>query len=216
MQPLLAKMKVLEEREAYGSTAYRGTIGKQEVVLCRCGIATINAALCTSVIIREMGATCIINTGIAGAMGKGVSVLDVVISSEALYHDRHDDILKKYYPFTTLFRADEQLVAAAQKAAARIIRDGEPLIVHTGRIATGDWFVEDPDKKAAINRQFSPLCVEMEGAAIANVAFVNKVPFVVIRTMSDSADSDASISYDQLIEKASLISAEIVLNMLGA
>lgn len=216
MAPLLANMQVAEKKEVYGTTIYKGVIGRHEAVLCKCGIATINAALCTSVVIREFGADAIINTGIAGALGQGVNVLDVVISASAAYHDRHDEILAKYYPFATCFKADAALIEAAQKAAAQVSLEDKPLTVHTGLVVSGDWFVTSSEVKHDIVKKYNPLCVEMEGAAIANAAFINSCPFVVIRTMSDSADEGASISYDALIGRASVISAAIVLKMLDA
>ena len=117
----------------------------------------------------------------------------------------------KYYPFTEVFYADKALAALAEKACAAVELRGK---VHSGRVITGDVFVNDAATKARLVERFSPLCTEMEGAAIAHAAFVNQVPFLVLRTMSDSADDGADSSYDNFIDVAAHQSAAIILKML--
>lgn len=213
MRPLLEKLKPERQQEVYGTTIYEGTLYGKPVVLCKCGIATTNAALCTSVVIREFGADRIINTGVAGALGEGMRTLDVVISEDVCYHNR-DSALERYYPFTNCFKADAGLISRMQKAAEGLVVRGQPVRAKVGRIVTGDLFVDDAAVKAELLHRLNPLCVEMEGAAIANAAFANGRPFVVLRTMSDCADENAQQSYDGLLERASEISARIVLRML--
>lgn len=213
LRPLLEELKKERQQEIYGTTVYQGTLYGQPAVLCKCGIATINAALCTSAVIREFGADRIINTGIAGALGAGMQTLDVVISEDVCYHDR-DSALERYYPFTNCFRADKELIAQVEKAAQGLVVRDKPVRAQVGRIVTGDLFVESSAVKKELCERLHPLCVEMEGAAIANTAYANGCPFVVVRTMSDCADEGAQESYDHLIEHASEISARIVLRML--
>lgn len=213
MRPLLERLSPVRQQEAYGTTIYEGTLCGQSVVLCKCGIATTNAALCTSIAIREFGADRIINTGVAGALGEGMRTLDVVISEDVCYYNR-DSALERYYPFTNCFKADPELIARMRQAAEGLIVRGQPVRARVGRIATGDLFVDDGAVKAELVRRLNPLCVEMEGAAIANTAFANGCPFVVLRTMSDCADENAQQSYDDLLERASEISAQILLRML--
>ena len=212
--PLLRECCIEQEKEIYGTKIYRGSIHGRSVVLCKCGIATINAALCTSVVIREFGADCIINTGIAGALSEGVRMLDVVISTDACYYNRDAALMEKYYPFTNCFKADDSLVRRAALAAGKVQLHGSPVRVHQGRIVTGDLFVADRALKEELISRFHPLCVEMEGAAIANTAFACGRPFVIVRTMSDCADEEANENYDRLIEDAGSLSASIILKML--
>lgn len=214
LAPLLRETQVERETELYGTKLVCGTLRGVKVALCQCGIATVNAALCANAVIREGGAGLVINTGIAGALGEGVRTLDVVISSDVVYHDRDQTLLQKYYPFTNAFKADESLVRRACDAARGVSVRDIPVRVHVGRVATGDLFISDRAVKADILARVNPLCVEMEGAAIANTAYANGVPFVVIRTMSDNADEAADESYDSLIVDASTISASIVLKLL--
>lgn len=203
-------MTVTGEQKIYGSTFYRGTLDGQQVVVVCCSVGKINAALCASVMAREMKADIIVNVGIAGAMDKRLKVLDVVISSEAVHHDG-DPVLAKFYPFRTEYKADEKLIALAQKACANL-KNGHAHYV--GRIATGDVFVEGGPVKERIERDFAPLCVEMEGAAIAQACYMNEKPFLIIRTMSDNADDSAAMTYDEFKPEAADQSAGIIREML--
>lgn len=193
-------------------------IGKMEsksVVVVRSGIGKVNAAICTQVLIDLYGVDYIINTGVAGAMGEGVKVCDIVISKDLVQHDFNTTYfgnkpgeiprLNKTY-----FEADEELIRIAKEAANEVMA---PEKVHFGTIASGDQFVSSVDTKDKINSVFKPLCVEMEGAAIAQTSYLNKIPFVVIRAMSDSADEIATGDYDNNLHKAAANSSKIVEKM---
>lgn len=203
-------MTVTKETKIYGSTFYSGILDGKEVVVVCCSIGKINAALCASVIIRELNADIVVNVGIAGAMDKRLKVLDVVLSSEAVHHDG-DAVLAKYYPFQKEYKADEKLIALAEKACEKAVNGHSHYV---GRIATGDVFVEGGDVRDRIKKDFAPLCVEMEGAAIAQACYMNEKPFLIIRTMSDNADDSASMSYDEFKPEAANQSANIIREML--
>lgn len=203
-------MQVERTVDVYGTTVYEGKVYGVPVVLVCCGIGKVNAAALASVIIREFKVDVIVNVGIAGAMGHGVGTLDVVVSECAEFHDT-DDVMKKYYPFTQCFNADESMIELCRAALAQVDIAKEAWF---GKIATGDRFVNDKETKQAIADKCAPLCVEMEGASIAQVAYMNKTPFLIIRTMSDSADDDADEVYDNFLELAADQSASIILKML--
>ncbi len=203
-------MQIEKTEEVYGSVVYDGFINNTPVTLVCCGIGKVNAAALAGVIIREFKVDVIVNVGIAGAMGHGVQTLDIVVSECAEFHDT-DDVMKKYYPFTQCFDADEALKELCLKAVKALDTKKN---VWCGKIATGDRFVNDKETKQKIVEKCAPLCVEMEGAAIAQVAYMNKTPFLIIRTMSDSADDDADETYDNLLELAADQSASIILKML--
>ena len=208
---LLCDAMELESTEQHcGSTFYRGRLEGQRVAVVCCSIGKVNAALCASLMIREMGAGAVINVGIAGAVDKRLKVLDVVLSTNAAFHDA-EPLMKNYYPFRLDFDADQKLLALAQKACETL---GE-FTYYSGGIATGDAFVQGGPVKDGIVERLSPLCVEMEGAAIAHAAFVNGVPFLIIRTMSDSADDEAAMTYDLFKDRAATQSAHIVRRMLA-
>lgn len=204
------KMTGIEEHILYGRSFYTGRIGQKDVVLVCCGVGKVNAALFANAVIREFEADAVINIGIAGAIGAGIGVMDVVLSTDAVFHDQ-DEIMVKYYPFCKYFKADETLLSLAKAACEQVPLHGK---VTCGRIVTGDQFVNDPAVKFSLRERFDPCCTEMEGAAIAHASYVNDTPFLIIRTMSDSADDGADESYDNFIDTAAHQSAAIVLKML--
>lgn len=209
---LREEMTVTREVPAFGTTFLFGTIQNQEVVVACCGIGKVNAAACATFLVLN-GCDCIVNVGIAGAVGRGLSTLDVVISRELCFHDQ-DAVMLNYFPARRFFDADPALIARCEAVCRR------PGILtgtcRTGRIATGDRFVADPVLKNAIVEACQPDCVEMEGAAIAHVAYAAGKPFLVIRTMSDCADDSAPATYDDFLERAADQSAQIILAMLQA
>jgi len=182
------------------------------VVAVRCSIGTVNAAACASVLVQRFGAQVIINTGIAGSLCRELSMLDIVIADDLIFHDADLDIMEKYYPFRRSFPTDPVLRELARQAIHSL--DAPPRY-KVGRIASGDVFVSDEALKDSIARRCDPLCVEMEGAAIAQVAFMGGIPCLVIRALSDNADENAEESYDNLIELAADNSARILLAMLS-
>ena len=136
--------------------------------------------------------------------------MDVVLSTEAAFHDQ-DEVMVKYYPFRRSFQADPALLALAQMACEGVTIHGK---VVSGLIVSGDRYVTDNAIKQSLRERFAPCCTEMEGAGIAHASFVNDTPFLIIRTMSDSADEGADDSYDNFIDVAAHQSAAIVLKML--
>lgn len=205
-------MSVCRKTEVYGSTVYEGTIGAASVVLACCGIGKVNAAVLATCLIREFHVTKVINVGIAGAMDPRMHTMDVAIADRVLFHDTSADIMAGYYPFRRDFPADKSLGCLCEEVCGQL---GLSRTVLRGTIATGDVFVNSRAVKQSIDERFHPLCVEMEGAAIGQAAYMNGVPFLVIRTMSDSADDEADTTYDNFLELAANQSASIILGMLS-
>ena len=157
--------------EPYGGVEYhKGTLAGKQVVVCCAGMGKANAAATTQVLITKFGAEKIIFSGIAGNM---------------LYHDAQLDMICQNPPYRKEYTGDPELIAAAEKACAEA---GVKALV--GKIATGDLFVGDSATKAAIEAKCAPDCVEMEGAAVSQIAAKNGVPCVILRAMSDNADED--------------------------
>lgn len=209
---LRQNMQVEREISDYGTTFYLGTLQGQRVVVACSGVGTINAALCASLMIRELGAQCIVNTGIAGGMDDRLGVLDVVISKTATFHDA-DPVIGEFYPFLQEFEADKELIALAERAVAAL--PVPPRNVLVGRVASGDLFVTETARKEEIRRRMPSLCVEMEGAAIAQAAYMNHVPFLILRTISDTADDRLAMTYEEFKPRAADQSAAAVMGMLA-
>ena len=172
--------------EEYGGVCYhRGSLAGRQAVVCCAGMGKANAAATTQVLITKYGAEKIIFSGIAGNMTSKIGIGDVVIGQTVLYHDADMDMLDQNPPYLDEYPGDPALIAAAQAACAQA---GVKAIA--GRIATGDRFVGDTETKRRIEAACHPDCVEMEGAAVSQIAAKNGVPCVILRAMSDNADED--------------------------
>ncbi|HJV17997.1 MAG TPA: 5'-methylthioadenosine/S-adenosylhomocysteine nucleosidase [Bacillales bacterium] len=196
------------------------TFGKmhgKEVILLKSGIGKVNAAMSTTILLEKYKPDYIINTGSAGGFNPMLNVGDAVISSEVRHHDV--DVTAFGYEYGQVpqlpaaFLADEKLVAIAESAAKEI----NEIQVVKGAIATGDSFMNDPVRVDFIRTKFDNLkAVEMEAAAVAQVAHQFNVPFVIIRSLSDIAGKESDVSFDQFLDKAAVNSATLVMKMVDA
>ncbi|MGM0828447.1 MAG: 5'-methylthioadenosine/S-adenosylhomocysteine nucleosidase [Bacillota bacterium] len=191
-----------------------GTMKDKEVILLRSGIGKVNAAMSTAVLLQHYKPDCIINTGSAGGFDPSLNVGDVVISTEVRHHDV--DVTAFGYEYGQVpqlpaaFTADEKLMQTAIDSVKEL---GNAQVV-SGLIATGDSFMNDPKRVEAIRDKFAGLqAVEMEAAAIAQVAHQFNVPFVIIRSLSDIAGKESDVSFEQYLEKAALHSAKMVMSI---
>ena len=216
---LRSKLENPSQTEYAGLTFYEGTISGKNLIIVKSGVGKVNAALCAQALALKFGASKIINTGIAGATGGGLNMFDFVASTEALYHDVDVEIFG-YKPgqipgMPETFKADDNLAEAAVKAFANTEASKEHKILK-GRIASGDQFISDSTAKNRIKTTFAPLCVEMEGAAIAHACTLNKVPFVIIRCMSDMADDSerGESKYKFNEDSAAEESAKLILELI--
>ncbi|MEK3890639.1 5'-methylthioadenosine/S-adenosylhomocysteine nucleosidase [Bacillus sp. FSL K6-3431] len=191
-----------------------GTLGNKEIILLRSGIGKVNAAMSTTILMERYQPDVVINTGSAGGYNPELKVGDLVISTEVRHHDVDVTIFGYEYgqvpQLPPAFKADQGLIDAAAKAALQL----EDIQAVTGLIATGDSFMNDPVRVEFVREKFTDLqAVEMEGAAIAQVAHQYSVPFVVIRSLSDIAGQESNISFDQYLETAAVNSANLVLGI---
>lgn len=214
---ILEDMNVVTTKNALGLDFYLGSLNNcsHSIVLVRSGIGKVNAALCAQVLIDLFAVDSVINVGVAGAIDKNVKIGDIVISSDAVQHDFDTSALGDEPGFisrmdTSVFTADAELVEAAKKAVTDI---GFP--VYVGRVASGDQFVCDPVVKDRIAQLFNPLCCEMEGAAIAHACHLNKVPFVIIRAISDNAEEGSDINYERFFRESAVTAGRIIKNMVA-
>lgn len=203
----------IKKTEAGSVVFLEGKIHGKDVVLVRSGIGKVNAALCAQRLILQFGCTNVVNTGIAGAMAHGLGVMDFVVSSDCVYHDMEATgfgykIGQIPQMEVYAFPADKKMIEACKKAFSESEESkGHKMI--EGRIATGDQFISEKAKKAKIAADVNPACVEMEGAAIAHACYINKIPFVILRCMSDMADDLSSNGYDFNEGVAAKLSAKI-------
>ena len=214
---LIENMDFIEQKDLF----FVWKIWEYEVVLVRSWIWKVNAALTAQRLISEFNVELIINTWIAGAMQNGLDVLDFVVSKDALYHDF--DATWFGYPITEIPRMEiscfpgnvernEKIKRCFEKNQNLELFYGHKLI--EWRIASWDQFIADKDTKQHIIEICDPACVEMEWAAIAHVCWCNKIPFVILRCMSDSADENGAQNYKFNDKLAAEMSATLVKEVL--
>ena len=193
---------------------YQGLLNGREVVVVRSGIGKVNAGLCAQILVDVFHVNHLINTGIAGSLRAEINIGDIVISSDALQYDmdaRAFGYARGQVPRmdTVSFPADPELVAMAKAAC----EEANPEIgVFVGRVVTGDQFVAERSVKNEIASWTEGYCTEMEGAAIAQAAYLNRVPFVIVRAISDKADDSASVDYPAFEQQAIEHSVRLVEN----
>ena len=214
VEQLKQEMKQPEIVTVAGMEFYKGTIGEKEVVVVQSGIGKVSAALCVQILADRFGVDGVVNTGIAGSLKAEINIGDIVISTDAVQHDM-DATGFGYKPGviprmeTSCFQADPTLVRAAKAACEKAVPE---IQAFTGRIVSGDQFISDRAVKDRILAQFGGMCTEMEGAAIAQAAYLNKIPFVIIRAISDKADDSAVVDYPAFERQAILHSVALVEN----
>lgn len=195
---------------------YEGTLAGKKAVVVRSGIGKVNAGICAQILADMFSVEAIINTGIAGSLNKDINIGDIVVSTDVVQHDM-DAIgfgyRKGQIPQMPVFffNADERLRKLAVKVCCEVNPD---IQVFEGRIASGDQFVCDQDVKDGIVSEFSAYATEMEGAAIGQAAYLNDVPFLVIRAISDKADGSAQMDYSEFEKAAIVHSVNLTLKML--
>lgn len=217
------EVKILKEKmsapiswERAGVLFVSGTLGKHDVIVVRSGIGKVAASVTTSLLIQQYGVNMVINTGSAGGIGEGLQVGDVVFSEKLAYFDV--DVTGFGYEYGQLpagmplyFEASQYIIDEMKKAAQKTGQQ-----VRSGLIVTGDSFVNSPEKIAEIKSHFpEALTCEMEGAAIAQTARQFNIPFLIVRAISDTADHQATMSFDEFIDEAGKRSAEMVIEFLN-
>lgn len=216
MDEEVAKLKEKMEQVTITKKAsmdfYRGRLSGREVVVVRSGIGKVNAGICTQILVDDYGIKAVINTGIAGSLNADIDIGDIVLSTDAVQHDM-DAQGFGYEPGviprmeTSVFLADDTLRALAEESCKRVNPD---IQVFSGRVVSGDQFISDRKKKEMIGGQFHGFCTEMEGAAVAQAAYLNQIPFLIIRAISDKADDSATEDYPAFEKKAILHSVRLV------
>lgn len=213
---LKEKMSDVTVLEKAGMEFFKGILGGRQVVVVRSGIGKVNAGICTQILADMFQVNAVINTGIAGSLKTEINIGDIVLSTDTMQHDV--DAREFGYEIgqvprmdTKTFPADETLRAVA----LQVCRQVNPEIqVFEGRVASGDQFVADKETKNKIIANTQAYCTEMEGAAIGQAAYLNKIPYLVIRAISDKADDSAHVDYPTFEREAIRHTVNLVENMM--
>lgn len=197
---LLKDMTINEETKKANMTFYKGTLDNKDIIAVVCGIGKVNAAVCSQILISEFKVTSIINIGVAGGIGKDIYPGDVVVGTNLVQHDMDTTVFGDPHGQiprldTFDFKCDEALVKASLEACEEI----KEINTFSGRIISGDQFISSVEKIQWFEKEFNAMACEMEGASIAQVCYLNNIPFVVIRSISDNANNGAHMDYEKFI-----------------
>ncbi len=215
---LLKEAMDIDTTETYASMSFcKGNLCGKEVVVVKSGIGKVNAAICAQILVDKFNVDVLINTGIAGSLDADINIGDMVISTDAVQHDMDasifgDPIGQIPRMDTFSFPADENLV---KKAVEANLETNPDIQTFTGRVVSGDQFVSSREVKEKLVTNFAAKCTEMEGAAIAHAAYLNKVSYVIIRAISDKADNSATMDYPTFEKQAIAHSVKLVKNLLA-
>ena len=210
---IIERLEKKESETVSGITFYIGELEGKRVAVARCGVGKVFAAICAEAMIIKYSPSLIINTGVGGALAHGLQSADMVIADKLCQHDMDTSFLGDP---VGLISGINVIYFETDKRAVRILKEScEKLYLRSfvGTVASGDKFVASVEQKREIVKAFSAIACEMEGAAIAQTAYVNKVPFAVIRAISDSADGNASMDYNTFMPIAAKSSAALTLEL---
>ncbi|MBR1770836.1 MAG: 5'-methylthioadenosine/adenosylhomocysteine nucleosidase [Lachnospiraceae bacterium] len=212
VETLQSKLADKTITERAGMAFHEGTLGGTPVVVVKCGIGKVNAALCVQILADLFQVTHVINTGIAGSLNAKLDIGDILISKDAVHHDM-DVTIFGYQPGEVPqmgrleFPADPAMMELAKKTCDEVCPDIHALC---GRVVSGDQFISDSAVKDRLIQTFHGDCAEMEGASIAHGAYRNNLPFVILRAISDKADGSAEMDYPQFEKAAAENCAKLV------
>lgn len=196
-----------------------GKIGDTDAVIVKSGVGKVNAALCAQILVDCFQVTHLLNTGIAGSLDNRINIGDIVISTDAMHHDVDVSPLG-FAPGVipslgtgrdlSSFPADPFLRRLAAEACHAV---APGIGIHEGRIVSGDQFISSTEQKNRLINTFHGLCAEMEGASIAHTAYLNDIPFIILRAISDKADEEANVSFEAFERQAAENCAGVVAYM---
>lgn len=212
---LLKDLTLEAKKEKANMTFHKGELYGKNVVAVVCGIGKVNSAICTQILASEYNVDKVINVGVAGGIGKEIYPGDIVVAENLVQHDMDTtafgDKMGQIPRLDTFdFKCDKEMVTLAKRACDEI----SELNSFTGRIASGDQFVANLEKIQWLDKEFGAISCEMEGASIAQVCYLNSIPFVVIRSISDNANNGAHMDYQKFIPVAVKNSTRILKQML--
>lgn len=210
LEPFFAYIEGVKVIEKAMLKFYEGAIQQTDVVAVCSGVGKVNAAIATQILIDTFHVTAVINGGTAGGMAKDVGIFDTVVTKQCAYHDMDDGILTECHPWmpSVYFEGDRKLLDRVREYGKKTDKR-----ILFGTIVTGDRFITEEGREY-INRAFSPLAVDMETAGVAHACYVNGIPFLAVRTITDTEDYAGEDHFERNCEQASAISAEIIAGLI--
>ena len=215
----------VEAVDTIGESVYRlGKISGIQCVMAHGGVGKVDAAHAAQILIMHYGVEALVFTGVAGGIDPDLGIGDIVISEDVVHHDYGQILPNQFIPFDTMgYPADSILVVLAQRASANVKLETIPESIRgeratpsvtLGRVATGDQFISSEEKRLWIEKTFNADCVEMEGAAVAQICTIHGIPFVIIRSLSDLANEEAEVDFQSFVIYAAKNSSMLVKEMM--
>lgn len=211
LAPFLPQIEDIKVSEKTMLKFYEGNIGGTEIAAVFSGVCKVNAAVAAQILIDSFGVTAVINSGTAGGMDAKLRIYDTVVATECCYHDVAENILTEYHPHmeTVFFESSPHLLRLSQKAVENLgLRN-----VYYGRMVTGEAFITD-EGRGKIIENYAPLSVDMETAGIAHVCYVNGIPFLSIRCITDTAEHSGNETFHANCARASEIAANLTMEII--
>ncbi|MCU5222742.1 MULTISPECIES: 5'-methylthioadenosine/adenosylhomocysteine nucleosidase [Bacillus] len=212
IMPFIEEMTDKEITNLAMLTFYSGKYENVEVVALYCGVCKVNAAIATQILIDKFDVTHIIVTGVAGAIDKVLKIGDTVISTEIAYHDVDEGILTEYHPWmeSVYFKTDSTLLELSRE----VIENNQFIQnIYFGKVVTGEAFISESGRVEIISK-YNPLCVDMETASIAHVCYANTIPFLAVRSITDTEEASGIEVFEDNCVSASHHSIHFVKKLL--
>ncbi|MCJ8341905.1 MAG: 5'-methylthioadenosine/adenosylhomocysteine nucleosidase [Cetobacterium sp.] len=205
-------MRIEKEEKLGNLTFFCGELKGKDIVLVECGIGKVNGAICATLMAKYFNVDKVLFTGVAGGLNPDVNIGDIVISTDAIEHDFDTTAFGDPMGIiprmdTSTFIADKELIEVAVSAGNAIFGEEK---IWKGRVLSGDIFVADGEKINWLREFFNGECVEMEGAAVAHVCHVFQKPFLIIRSISDKANSEANVVFSEFVKLAAANSKKLI------
>lgn len=212
LDEILKIMNNINKKEIYNIQYFEGCINQTDIIIVESGVGKVNAARITQILIDKLDVKEIINVGSAGALNEELSIGDIVIADKLIQHDFDITAFNHNKGYITgvgdYIHTDKELIDKFRNSANKI--EDKSYKINVGTIASGDIFCTDIKMKDKIRSKFNADCVEMEGAAIAQVCYLDKIPFIVIRSISDTPNGNNAIVFDEFVKLASKRCSEIL------
>lgn len=210
LEPFLKKLPdhIIEERAMlkFYCTTYKNI----DLIMLYSGVCKVNAAIAAQILIDRFNVDILINSGVAGGVDRRLKLFDTVVATHSIYHDVAEDILTEFHPWlkSNYFQSDSFLIEKLREVEKESGKN-----IYFGVMVTGEKFIVQ-EHRTEIIEKYNPLCVDMETAAIAHTCYVNRIPFVSVRTITDTEENSGIDTFEENCEKASNIAKDIVFNLL--
>lgn len=211
LAPFLEVLPVLQKIEKSMLTFYTCQYKTQKIITLFSGVCKVNAALAAQILIDTFHVDLIISAGTCGGLHRDVEIFDTIVTTSCTYHDVEETVLTEFHPWlnTPYFQSDPYLLKQA-----KTLKSVHPL--RFGMIASGEYFLDDPAQRKKLVTQYPDvLGVDMESCAIAHVCYVNRIPFISVRTVTDNGTLSGNQTFVQNVDKAAHISMELCLALCG-